>query len=177
MSGIKVCDLPSGALLKIYADRDECYTDCYATDIAGAVSLADFVCFFYTTWLFKLERVILKYAVSRPSSDEEARRVADGTIDRFAAWTVEQRSDDQLLMCDIAQSTRSWFMVAKGEGTKGEGGGTRLYFGSAVVPRAKPASGNKKSFGIVFYALLGFHKLYSRALLATARRRLQRQDR
>ena len=47
---------------------------------------------------------------------------------------------------------------------------TRLYFGSAVVPVANKSTGKGK-MGFAFKALLGFHKLYSRALLHAACKR------
>ena len=49
--------------------------------------------------------------------------------------------------------------------------GTRLYFGSAVVPVVSRQSA-KAEMGFAFRALLGFHKLYSRALLGAASARL-----
>lgn len=161
--------LPPEALLQAYADTDGCYTDCYVAETEGAVTLPAYVAAFYTTRLFKLERFILKWTISRPSTDREAAQVAAGQIDRFAAWTVEGRADDQLLMCDIAGRTRSWFMIEPGAGR-----GTRLYFGSAVVPVADRKTG-KRRLGFGFNALLGFHKLYSRALLSAARARLARE--
>lgn len=51
-------------------------------------------------------------------------------------------------------------------------GGTRLHFGSAVVPRRHGDSA-KPRMGLLFHALLGFHQRYSRALLGAAQRRLQ----
>ncbi|HTE41110.1 MAG TPA: hypothetical protein VK629_09775, partial [Steroidobacteraceae bacterium] len=99
-----------------------------------------------TTRLFKLERLILKWAVAKPSIDDQARQVAAGDRDDFAAWTVEQRADDQLLMCDLSNRTRSWFMVGSIPG------GTRLHFGSAVVPVRDPKSG-RATLGGVFTAL------------------------
>ncbi len=104
-------DLPDDALLGHYARREDCYTDCYALDFPRTVSLAAYVTAFYTTPLFKLERFILKWAVSRPSSDDQARQVAAGEVERFAAWSVEARTTDQLLMCDMAGRTRSWFKI------------------------------------------------------------------
>ena len=144
--------LPENALLQKYA-QSGAYTDCYSTRIDKDVSLADFVTSFYTTWLFKLERFILKVAIKRPSTDEGAASVARAESETFAAWSVEDRSEEQLLMCDFQGHTRSWFMVAPG----------RLYFGSAVIPV------DRKSYSF----LLGFHRLYSRLLLAAARSRLQ----
>jgi len=52
--------------------------------------------------------------------------------------------------------------------------GTRLYFGSAVVPRRSARSG-REGLGPLFSSLLGFHKLYSRLLLRAARSRLARR--
>jgi len=50
---------------------------------------------FYTTLVFKLERLILKLAVSRPSTDAQAKQLAAGSIDEFSAWHVEARSENQ----------------------------------------------------------------------------------
>ena len=87
-----------------------------------------------------------------------------------AAWTVEARGTDQLLLCDFQGRTRSWLMVTPGE----HGHSTRLYFGSAVVARVDRRTGRSR-MGWGFHALLGFHRLYSRALLRAAQRRLQRE--
>ena len=130
--------------------------------------VAEYVEAFYTTAVFKLERSILRIAVSRPSTDAEARQLARGERADFAAWTVEARSPDQLLMADIGGRTRSWLMVAP-SGT----GETLLYFGSAVVP-VRDRKTDRASLGPVFSALLGFHKLYSRVLLRSARSSLAR---
>ncbi|MDJ0833931.1 MAG: hypothetical protein QNJ69_10445, partial [Gammaproteobacteria bacterium] len=62
---IKACPLPPTALLNRYVD-DNNYTDCYRTDIGQRVTHASYVHAFYTSWLFKLERYILKWAVSKP---------------------------------------------------------------------------------------------------------------
>jgi len=151
---IETCSLPDDALLQAYA-RSGAYTDCYCTQLSSPATLADFVAAFYTTWLFRLERIVLRIAVSRPSSDADARQLADGNMNTFAAWSVEARTVDQLLMCDFRGRTRSWFMVS----------GTRLLFGSAVVS----VTVTELKFGF----LLGLHRLYSRALLRAARSRLQ----
>jgi hypothetical protein len=151
-------------LLVKYA-RDGGYADCYVTELPLVVTHAEFVEAFYTTWLFKLERRILAWLVEKPSTDAEARALADGARDAFAAWSVEARTGNQLLMCDFQSRTRSWLMVEPGPAS------TRLLFGSGIVPRVDRG---KKRMGPGFRALLGFHKLYSRALLASARARLAR---
>lgn len=167
MFGIAAAALPAHALLAAHRDRGA-YTDCYVTTLDRPVALAAFVDAFYTTPLFKLERLILAAFAKRPSTDLQARQLAIGEVDSFAAWRVEAREPDQILLADMTGRTRSWLMVAPADG-----GGTRLHFGSAVVPAAHPATGQRR-MGFVFGALLGFHKLYSRALLSSARRKLTR---
>jgi len=145
-------ELPADALLQKYV-QSGAYTDCFSTEVSRDISLDEYVEAFYTTWLFKLERVILKIAVSRPSTDEQVKALTAGELGKFAAWYVEDRADHQLLMCDFRNHTRSWFMATPG----------RLFFGSAVIPVDQPS----------YKLLLGLHRVYSRALLAAARSRLQ----
>lgn len=153
-----IAELPNEALLRRYREQGA-YTDCFAIDVPAQVTHAAFVEAFYTTAVFKLERLLLALLVSRPSRDAEARELAGGQREQFAAWSVEARAQGQLLMCDYAGSTRSWLMAAAA------GEGTRLYFGSAVVAARQ---------GGAFRALLGFHKLYSRILLRAAAARVLR---
>jgi len=160
--------LPEHALHAKYALQGG-YVDCYVTQIARAVTHAEFVAAFYTTWLFKLERFVLRWFVEKDSTDLQAAELADGERKSFAAWTVEDRADDQLLMCDFQGKTRSWFMV---EPVLDETPGTRLLFGTAIVPITDRTTGERRlSRG--FRLLLGFHKLYSRGLLNAARSRLE----
>jgi len=119
--------------------------------------------------LFKVERGILRVAVSKPSTHEQVTQLAHGEIQHFAAWTVEQREENEILLCDFSNRTRSWLMVESlGSGERPR---TRLYFGSVVVPVAGTKPGQSK-LGFPFHALLGFHKLYSRALFSAAKQQL-----
>jgi hypothetical protein len=171
VSRIQPHPLPTHALLTHYANSGA-YTDCFATEIARTVSHAEFVEAFYTGGLFKVERFLLRVFISKPSTDLQARQLALGELNEFAAWRVEARAVDQLLLRAIDGRTRSWLMVSAGS----KPGSTRLYFGSAVVPVRKLETG-KASMGFVFKALLGFHKVYSRALLRAAAARLERMSR
>ena len=164
------CPRPTGSLLDTYA-ASGAYTDCYCADVPGGVTLAHYVESFYTGRLFKLERLLLRWFASRPSTDADACQVARGERDDFAAWRVEGRTEDQLLMCDMLGRTRSWFMVAPAPGAGRPG--TRLYFGSAVTPMRDPAGGALHMVP-TFRALLGLHRMYSRLLLAAARDRVAR---
>ena len=161
--------LPINALLTKYTGAGA-YADCFATDIARSVSHAEFVEAFYTGRLFKLERLLLRAFLSKPSTDLQAQQLAASELNEFAVWKVEARAENQLLLCAIDGRTRSWLMVS----TTDVPGGTRLYFGSALLPGRKTgnASTGKPTMGFTFKALLSFHNFYSRALLSAAARRL-----
>jgi hypothetical protein len=155
---------PDLALHAKYA-RTGAYTDCFTTIVAGCVSHSRFVEAFYTSRVFRLERLILKWLIDKPSTDAEAQELAAGTRDRFAAWSVEDRAADQLLMCDYLGQTHSWLMVATCE--RDGSPATRLHFGSVVAHVRR----------FPYNVLLGFHRLYSRVLLSSARARLTKLGR
>jgi hypothetical protein len=112
--------------------------------------------------------MLLRLLASRPSTDAEARALARGERDGFAAWTVEARAPDQVLLCDFTGRTRSWLMVSPSS----EPAGTRLYFGSVVVPERDAGTGETR-MPAIHNRLMAFHRLYSRALLGAAARRLR----
>ena len=158
MFRVRKAPLPEDALLQHYAQRPDCYTDCYRTTYPQTVAIEEFIGAFYRTPLFKSERLVLQVAFRSPSTDADLDAMASGKTDQFAAWTVEDRLPTQILLCDRSGRTRSWLM------TRGHGGTSELFFGSAVVPK-EPGG----SLGTLFTVLLPFHKLYARALLRAAR--------
>lgn len=168
MPPIRPCELPPSALLSTYT-RPGSFTDCYTAEVARPVSQLQFIEAFYTGRIFKLERLLIRLFLSRPATDAQVRELAAGARSEFSAWRVEGRTPTQLLLCDVAGRTRSWLMVSP----VGDGSSTSLYFGSAVVGKPR-AGGGTPRMGVVFVALLGFHKLYSRVLLGAARARLAR---
>lgn len=161
MSGLRAAQLPAGALLAAYRDRGA-FTDCYAADLRRTVSLPDYITAFYNSWAFRPERWLLGAVLNRGADAQDVARLAQGRSESFAAWSVEGRGEDQLLLCDFQGKTRSWLMVEP------INGGTRVYFGSAVVPATTKAD------AFAFRALLGFHRLYSRVLLGAAVSALRR---
>ena len=173
MLAIEKCPVPANTLLNTYSIPGA-YVDCYTTEVPGQVAFSEFIFAFYTTLLFKLERLFLELTVSRPSTDIQARQLADGDIEKFAAWYVENRSENELLLCDLLGGTRSWLMVipANTQSTPQ----TRLYFGSAVVPVRLSKTGTP-SLGFAFQALLSFHRIYSVLLLYSAKASIHRQRR
>ena len=156
--------LPAHALLARY--QDEHYTDCFSVVFPGRVSHRQYIQAFYKTWLFRLERFVLRWLAKKPSSDDDVDRLARGEARGFAAWTVEDRATDQLLLCDFRGTTRSWLMVEPMDDN------TRLYFGSAVIRSIEKEDGSRE-MGRSFSVLLGLHKFYSRCLLGAATRKLK----
>ena len=158
MFGVRSAPLPSDALLASYS-RSGAYTDCYSVSLDRPASLCEFMEAFYTSRIFKLERWLLASFLRFPSSDDEAKMLAQGEVERFSAWQVEARRGDQAVLA--AGRTRSWLMVAP------SGELTTLFFGSAIVPR------RHGGLGWPFNILLTFHKVYSRILLRAAAKKLR----
>ncbi|WP_374437720.1 hypothetical protein [Inhella sp.] len=151
--------VPPGLLLQ--HNPPGAFADAYALPIPRAVSLADYVAAFYATPLFKLERGLIGLLLRRPARDADAAALGRGECRQFSAWQVLDRNGQELLLQDQSGRTRSWLRVEP------VAGGTRLVFGSAVLPRTGGG------FGWGFRALLGFHEWYSRALLRAAAKHLQ----
>ena len=133
------------------------YTDCYAVVVPRTVTQAEYVEAFYTTAVFKLERWLIARFLSRPSTDAQALQLARGSLSAFAAWSVEQRKPDQLVLA--AGRTRSWLMAVALPAPGPTG--TKLYFGSqsfrvgAVVPPARPWGGSSGLFSASTSCTLG----------------------
>lgn len=158
--------LPKSAFLNDYEHRAGVYTDCFQTELPKGGTLESYINAFFNTWLFRIERMILSTAAKKPVSDEDIARLAQGTSNTMSAWQVERRDADQILLEVPQTPIRTWLMRS------GEGEKTQLYFGSAILPDAVDRNGNAK-MPFLFHALLGFHKLYARALLFSAKRALR----
>lgn len=168
MFSIRTATIPENGLLQTYASRQGCYTDCYYADVPKHVLLEELILAFFTTPVFRLERKLLGLFASHPSTTTDVESLASGASDTLAFWKVEAREENQLIMVVANGPIRSWLMVdplAKGQNQ------TRLYFGSAVLSRMNKKTGEAK-MDLLFYSLLGFHKMYSRILLGLARRSL-----
>jgi hypothetical protein len=161
---------PASSLLNELA-RSGSFTDCYVLDVPRAVSQAQFVEAFYTTRLFKAERLVIRVLAQKPSTDQDAHDLAAGKKASFAVWQVTQQTPEQLLLTDQTGVTSSWLMVQASP----NGSATTLYFGSAFAARLNPKTG-KKEFSKAFHALLGLHAFYSRRLLQAAATKLMAQQ-
>ncbi|QFT60039.1 hypothetical protein FIU94_14505 [Sulfitobacter sp. THAF37] len=155
----RAVSVPKDALLQRYVGQGATYTDAFEVMSPFEVDLHAFITAFYTTWLFRLERLVLSVALRRRITDREVAALAEGA-DSFAAWRVEDRGEGQILL--RAGATRSWLAVSPKEG-----GATRLTFGSAVVAR------DDRPLGAITRVLTPLHRFYSRALLRLAERRLR----
>ena len=136
-------------------------------DVAGPVSLAELIESFYSSPLFKAERLVLRFLAKAPSTRADVVALAAGMSDKFAVWTVEDRRDDEILLGAADGRTKSWLRVVP---TKA---GTTLNFGSVVVPVRNKRG--KLVKGPVFDALLKPHKIYSRMLLGSSALRFHRK--
>jgi hypothetical protein len=157
-------ELPQRSLLLGQAGPAD-HVDGFAIDVSGQVSLQAYVAAFYTTWLFKLERAVLRLA-GYPSQDAQAQALARGERQAFAYWRLKERTEHQLLMRDLSGATCSWLMVAP------TASGTRLFFGSGVRARKVPGQDSGR-LARSYRALMGLHLAYSRALLAAAAKRVE----
>jgi len=105
-----------------------------------------------------------------PSTDAHLDALLDGSRQKFAAWSVEQRTDNELLMCDVASKTKSWFMVRQAGDSAAPR--TRVHFGTAVVATPNRRTGELE-LGTVFRLFMPLHLLYGRSLLHAAVRDLR----
>jgi hypothetical protein len=169
---IQSCALPPLSLLAQRISPGD-YADCLTVDVPGAISLSKYVEAFYTSAAFRPERMVLRL-IGRGSNDIDVRALADGSADDFAAWDVEARGADELLLRDFQHRTRSWLMVEElAEPVSGALPGspaTRLTFGSGVMHPKGTGSGGGKLFRL----LLPVHKIYAKLLLKSAAKQLLR---
>ena len=167
---VKIVKIPENGLLNAYDLKSGCYTDCFCIDVPGSVSFPTYVYAFFNTPVFKLERVLLRLFAFSPSSDTDVANLASGTSDVLSMWNVEERNENQMLMSVGNGPIRTWLMCSSNDISSGT---TRLFFGSAVLPSRRNASGDRK-MGRSFHILLGFHKVYSRILLWSAKQKLRK---
>ncbi|SEK25047.1 hypothetical protein SAMN05216214_101217 [Atopomonas hussainii] len=153
--------VPVDSLLASY-QASGAFTDCYTLTVPGAITLPVWIEAFYTSRLFKVERGLIGLLMGMPASDALARQLALGELLHFSAWQVSARRPQEIVLA--VGRTRSWLSV---QPLPSNPPATRLFFGSAVVP-LQPSG----KLGVGFQALTGFHRLYSRCLLASAAQRL-----
>ncbi|WP_128891190.1 hypothetical protein [Erythrobacter sp. HKB08] len=118
------CEVPEGSLLQGFGAPGD-YRDCFALEVPGEVSLADYIERFYCSPAFLPERLALRLIAGR-ASRSDARALARGEAGSFAVWEVVERSSTEILLHSKGTGTASWLAVKPLEGN------TRLLFGSWV---------------------------------------------
>ena len=156
--------LPVGTFIAEQAELLSFYTDCYGIKLDHAITLPEFMAAFYTTLLFRLERLMLALIPKGRMKDADVTALASGESDTMAIWQIESRRDCEILLS--AGRTQSWLMV------DAHNGGTQLFFGSVVVPEPPKREGGTPLLGPVFDSLLSAHRIYSRMFLGSAAQRL-----
>ncbi|CUI95273.1 hypothetical protein [Cognatishimia activa] len=168
MFSIRPCPHPETSYLKAYSSRPDHYTDCFETTAVDEVSLTELVEAFFTSPVLRLERKLLGLA-GMPSTTAAVTALANGAGTKVSGWETEQRDENQLLLAIFQNGIRTWLMVER------DGTGTKLFFGSAVVP--KNAGSENPKLGWWVNAFMGFHLLYSRIVLAAAKFQVRRMKR
>ena len=166
MGNVTAALQPEHSLISEQSMLEGYVTDCFSAEVSKAVDLSDLIEAFYKTALFRLEQLVLSLAPSGRLRDTDITALSKGQVDRISVWQVEARLDTQILLS--AGGTKSWLMVQPLDS------GTRLYFGSVLVPRPSKVEGKTPKVGWVLDSLMGAHLIYSRLLLGAAVRRLSR---
>ncbi len=124
MSGIRAIAVPEGSLLARFGGPGD-YRDAFAREVAGDVSLEQFIERFYCSLAFRPERVVLGL-MGRGASNADARKLARGEAGAIAVWQVVERSGTEILLHSPDTGTASWLAVTPAPS------GTTLLFGSWV---------------------------------------------
>jgi hypothetical protein len=91
MFGVSACELPEDSLIAQFGGPGD-YRDCFCREVAGTVTLPEYIERFYCSMAFRPERLVLGL-LGRGASNEDARELARGEINRFGVWEmVEGRS-------------------------------------------------------------------------------------
>ena len=142
----------------------ECYRDAFRASVAGEVSLGELVTAFFSSRAFLAERMAL-HLIGRGADHADIAALAAGRTERFAAWQMEAREENELLMHDFLDQTCCWLAVSHGAGgplPEPRPGTTDIWFGTAV----------REFEGPIVSRLRGAHRWYARKLLGAAARGL-----
>lgn len=137
--------------------------DCFTQNSAQRLELETLIFSFYKCLAFSFEKFALR-CIGKNCSDPQLRAIVTGTEQSFAAWTVAQRNETQILLRDFMGVTHSWLYVAD------EGDTSKIYFGTAITLNGRPMNSHA-SLPLWIKLLVPLHELYSRALLWSALRR------
>ncbi|MEO0774240.1 MAG: hypothetical protein AAFZ04_13775 [Pseudomonadota bacterium] len=121
-------------------------------------AFARFVYIFFDSWVFRLERKILRLAGKDSTRRADVIDLASEEADHLAAWITLDRSPTELLLAVPDTPILTWLQVARSEGV------ICLRFGSGILPQ--PGKDHPHwGFRATYWA----HRAYSRILLHAAR--------
>ena len=161
MADVQKIEPPEGSFIAGVQAQAQVFADSFAVPCSGAPTLAQLLTAFYGSWVFWPERVLMGVLWRGSTSKAALEALAGGFGDRFGAWRVVQRSENEILLRDKRGATASWMAVVAGQ----------VMFGSVLYTQDRDTV--KKS--VLWRALTAFHTLFSRMLLAAAARRLERR--
>lgn len=165
MALVRSGTIPTTSLLYEYETVKGGYCDCYVVDTQGDANLQNYISVFFETWIFKLELKLLSLFGLNRDRPDQVKQLAEGCVKTFAAWKVEGRTENDLLLAVGTGPIRTWLRVeAHSENA------VRFYFGSALLPLRTDRNGHPR-LDAISMVLLPFHKLYSRILLRAAVRK------
>jgi hypothetical protein len=124
MGDVRAINVPEGSLLANFGGPKD-YRDAFCREVAGAVSLEQFITRFYSSAAFGPERLVLGL-IGRGASRADIEALACGEADRIAVWQVVERTPTEILLESKDTGTASWLAVEP------TANGTRLLFGSWV---------------------------------------------
>ncbi|MEL7396055.1 MAG: hypothetical protein AAFN44_06750 [Pseudomonadota bacterium] len=161
MAKITQIPAPDDSFLHALACQTGAYADCFEATVACDIPQSDafqrFVFAFFDSPVFRVERAILRLAGKAPKDRSDPKALALGETDAFAAWRVERRADNEILLVVLNTPIRTWLSLQK------EGSVARLRFGSAILPQE-----GKDIPHWAFRVTLPAHVVYSRLLLRAA---------
>ncbi len=144
---------PEHSLISEQSVLEGYVTNCLSGEVSKVVVLSDLIEAFYKTPLFRLGRLVLSLAPFGRLHDTDITALSKGRVDRIYVWQVEARLDTQILLS--AGGTKPWLMFQPLDS------GTRLCFGSVLVPRPSKVEGETPKVGWFLNSLIGARLIYS----------------
>lgn len=191
MTKVQQIAVPADSLLAQFAPSPGSsaanYRDCFVREVREDVAFEEFVTRFYSSWAFTPERIALSL-IDRGASTEDARKLAYGEADSFAAWNVVERRSANGLVAEHgpagSASPTGCPQARKGRGDRTPDGARTTQNAEILLQDFSGATaswlsvealegGTKLYFGSwvrradspLVKALMPFHRWYSRVLL------------
>ncbi|MEO0370235.1 MAG: hypothetical protein AAF231_02160 [Pseudomonadota bacterium] len=164
MGKITAIPLPTNSFLNAATQQTGCYADCFEVAVPCTplkddleAYFARYVFVFFDSWVFRLERRILRLAGKEGTHHEDIAALARAETGRMAAWITRERGQAELLLAVPDTPILTWLQVAQTDSA------LLLRFGSGILPQTDKS---RPHWG--FRATYWAHRVYSRVLLHAA---------